>query len=176
MELFKEFKREQENAQVELNSNFVEIEKGVSERVQKTGNETIAGTKNFTGNLQVAGKNVLTEIDTNPLWSGAWMMNAVQTVTPKKKITDCQTGWILVFQGWDSASSSSSDSVFHFFHIPKTQAIHFSGKGINLQISDWKGANRGIKYVYVSDTQVKGHEMNGTAPNNTLVMTRVFEY
>lgn len=174
MELFKEFKREQENAQVELNSNFVEIEKGVSERVQKTGNETIAGTKNFTGNLQVAGKNVLTTIDTNPLWSGAWMMNAVQIVTPKKKITDCQTGWILVFQGY--ISGEVSDSVFHYFHIPKTHALRHNGNGINLQISDWRGATRGIKYIYISTTQIKGHEMNGAAPNNTLVLSEVVEY
>lgn len=167
------FKKGDPDYHVQLNDNFKELSDG---KVSKTGNETITGIKNFTGNLRVAGNDVLTTVKTDPLWSGAWMMNAVQTVTPKKKITDCQTGWILVFQGWDSSTSSSSNSIFYFFHIPKAHAVHFGGRGINLQISDWKGANRGIKYVYVNDTTIKGHEMNGTAPNNTVVMTRVFEY
>ena len=53
MTLFKEFEHGQENAHVELNENFTEIDGALANKVSKTENETISGTKNFTGNLQV---------------------------------------------------------------------------------------------------------------------------
>ncbi|EHQ8840011.1 hypothetical protein KI123_002661, partial [Enterococcus faecalis] len=80
-----------------------------------------------------------------PLWTGVLGLYANQSATPSKKITDCQTGWILVFQAYESGSAS--ESTFHYFHIPKSHAIYHNGAGINLQISDWRGVNRGLKYV-----------------------------
>ncbi|MGT9032694.1 hypothetical protein ACVV55_13770 [Enterococcus faecalis] len=109
-----------------------------------------------------------------PLWTGVLGLYANQSATPSKKITDCQTGWILVFQAYESGSAS--ESTFHYFHIPKSHATYHNGAGINLQISDWRGVNRGLKYVYVRENRITGHEMNSISPNNKLVLTEIFEY
>lgn len=142
--------------------------------VKKTGNEDIAGVKNFKDDLQLNGKSVETKLDSDILWSGGWILNEVQTITPKKKLSDCKTGWILVFQEYDKGTTTGS--AFNYFHVPKCHVIKRSGKGLVFQISNYNGTAKGVKYMYISDTQIKGNALNGQAPNNIQVITEIYEY
>ncbi|MGX7265367.1 hypothetical protein [Enterococcus crotali] len=142
--------------------------------VKKTGNEEIAGVKNFKGDLQLNGKSVETKLDSGILWTGTWILNELQTITPKKKLSDCKTGWILVFQEYDKGATNSS--AFHYFHVPKCHVIKHNNRGLVFQISNYNGATMGVKYLYISDTQIKGHSLNGQAPNNIQAITEIYEY
>lgn len=55
------FKKGDSDYQDELNQNFSEVAAGVDGSVKKTGNETIAGVKNFKDGLQSGGIKVLTD-------------------------------------------------------------------------------------------------------------------
>lgn len=158
MDLFKAFTRGQENAQEQLNENFAEIE---------------------TNNLSMATKaeveSTFSKIpEKETLWTGGWTMNGDQTVTPKKKLSDCTTGWILVFQNYVDGKVTTSE--FNYFHIPKVHVKKYNGKGIVCPIVNYNGNIRGAKYLYVNDDKLKGNDLNGSAANNFQVLTEIYEY
>ena len=55
------FKKGDSDYQDELNSNFTEVAAGVDSSVSKTGNETVAGIKDFKDGLFSKGNSVLTQ-------------------------------------------------------------------------------------------------------------------
>lgn len=152
--------------------NVADAIKGQS--VTQTGDQEIDGVKNYRDSLQVGGKEVELKLETDRLWTGAWVMNASQTVNLTKKVTDCRTGIILLFQ--PLSDGKLEESTVTYFHVPKSHVIYHSGVGINIPITSWAGKDKGIKYLYITDTQIKGNAMNGNAPNNILVLSEVLEY
>lgn len=142
--------------------------------VKKTGDENISGVKNFKDGIQQNGKALLTETELSALWTGGWVMNTTQTVTPKKKLTECRTGWILRWQRILGGEVKFQD--YNYTYVPKQHTIDAAGMGVSCMIDSGAGDAKSVKYIYVRDENIKGHGNNSTNPSGSFVLTAVFEF
>lgn len=108
--------------------------------------------------------------DNETLWSGASYMNASQTVNLKHsdnttaKISEQPHGIVLVWSAY--TSQGAQDYNFHCDFIPKSFVTLSNGGGYTCIMSAQKFGNIATKYIYVTNTQIKGHADNkatGTA-------------
>ena len=126
--------------------------------------------------------------DPNPLWSGQYYMSSPnstpQTVTPSKKLSECRTGWLLLWSDYD-AGSGSNDSDFVTTIIPKNNPSGgtWGGKSFLCDIPRYVGSNaedvdterRIIKPIYVHDDCIKGSYQNDKDERNDVVLRAVYE-
>lgn len=126
--------------------------------------------------------------DPNPLWSGQYYMSSPnstpQTVTPSKKLSECRTGWLLLWSDYD-AGSGSNDSDFVTTVIPKNNPSGgtWGGKSFLCDIPRYVGSNaedvdterRIIKPIYVHDDCIKGSYQNDKDERNDVVLRAVYE-
>lgn len=126
--------------------------------------------------------------DPNPLWSGQYYMSSPnstpQTVTPTKKLSECRTGWLLLWSDYD-AGSGSNDSDFVTTIIPKNDPSgnKWGGKSFLCDIPRYVGSNaedvdterRIIKPIYVHDDCIKGSYQNDKDERNDVVLRAVYE-
>jgi hypothetical protein len=93
------------------------------------------------------------------LWSGAYYMNASQSIdltdTP---ISSQPHGIVLIWSAYSNGQEQNWDWVCTF--IPKFFAQNQSGNGILINMNTLDYGSVGSKYVYVSDTQITGHANN----------------
>lgn len=90
------------------------------------------------------------------LWSGAYYMQADQTVTLSEAVTDQTNGISLVFSLYSDNTAKNQEFFTHF--IPKSFCELQNGKGISIQLcSAWGNA---VKYLYINNTSIGGHANN----------------
>ena len=106
-------------------------------------------------------------------------MAADQTVTLSEPISRQQNGIILVWSTRPSAGGISDDN-WNYGYIPKWSVTDqpFVGAGGTTQILGQGDSSPFIKkYVYVTDTQVKGYDANyDNTTNRRLALRRVIGY
>lgn len=110
--------------------------------------------------------------DDEILWSGGLFMSDTHTVTPSKKLSDCPNGWVLVWSEFKDGEALSSG--WQFSYIPKKYGSLSAG-GSWQPVCGTSGTTT-LKYIYCSDTQVKGHARNDDAPQNTAVLRHVLSF
>jgi hypothetical protein len=115
------------------------------------------------------------------LWTGAWYMNASQTATPSKKLSECKTGWILVWSDYDSVAKKAGDYDINYTHIPKYSVSKYSGKQVFFPVMNYMSTTAvGMtgKKLYVYDDKLVGHDDNASADNgsNDVVLRAIVEY
>lgn len=166
--------------------------------VHKTGNTTgwVQGygslgsvyTNYQDGNSGWRGWRCVWDNDPNPLWSGAMYMsssNSVpQTVTPSKKLSECRTGWLLLWSDYDPGAGAN-DADFATTIIPKNNPSGgtWGGKSFLCDIPRYMGSNaedvdterRIIKPIYVHDDRIEGSYQNASDERNDVVLRAVFE-
>ena len=120
------------------------------------------------------------------LWSGAYYMNASQTVTPSKKLSECRNGWMLIWSDYDPDTSTVNDGDFvtsviykrkpgdtnwngesHYFDVPRY---------IGTDTSDSTTEKRVIKRLYVYDNKLVGYDSNRQSDRNDVVLRAVYEF
>lgn len=109
----------------------------------------------------------------NTLWSGQQYPTASQTITPSKPLNECLTGWILRWQRYEPGQGTT-DTNFLYTHVPKVHGAHKSGSGVGFLIR--RDSTIVEKYVYATNTTIKGHDENGQDNRRTIVLSGVFEY
>lgn len=126
--------------------------------------------------------------DPNPLWSGQMYMSSPnstpQTVTPSKKLSECRTGWLLLWSDYDPGSGSN-DADFATTVIPKNNPSGgtWGGKSFLCDIPRYIGSNtddvdterRIIKVIYVHDDCIKGSYQGDADERNDVVLRAVYE-
>lgn len=128
------------------------------------------------------GWKCIYESTNSPLWSGAYYMNATQTVTPSKALSKCRNGWVLVWSDYDPDTSKPTGADHFTTVIPKLNggAATWSGQSVTLAIptalSDSGVLTMAGKRIYVHDTKIVGHAANRIAPANDVVLRAVYEY
>ena len=128
------------------------------------------------------GWKCIYESTNSPLWSGAYYMNATQTVTPSKALSKCRNGWVLVWSDYDASTSKPTGADHFTTVIPKLNggAATWSGQSVTLAIptalSDSGVLTMAGKKIYVHDTKIVGHAVNRIAPANDVVLRAVYEY
>lgn len=100
------------------------------------------------------------DFDMKPLWTGASYMNESSTVTPTKKLSECLSGWILVWSDYD-VGSGTNDFDFAYSVIPK---FLVSGGQTNLfSIPNYTSATKvshTIKKLRVYNDRLVGYPEN----------------
>lgn len=126
--------------------------------------------------------------DPDPLWSGAMYMSSPnsspQTVTPSKKLSECRTGWLLLWSDYDPGVGAN-DADFATTIIPKNNPSggKWGGKSFLCDIPRYVGSNtddvdterRIIKPIYVHDDRIEGSYQNDKDERNDVVLRAVFE-
>lgn len=122
------------------------------------------------------------------LWSGASYLNSSnstpQVVTPSKKLSQCRTGWLLLWSDYDPGDSAN-DSDFCTTFIPKytPSGGTWGGKCFYCDIPMYVGSDvtnlstekRCIKPIYVHDNCIKGSYQNTSGGRNDVVLRAVYE-
>ncbi|WNO29829.1 minor structural protein 2 [Bacillus phage SDFMU_Pbc] len=115
------------------------------------------------------------------LWSGYIFMNGSEAVTPKRKISDCPNGWIMVWSRYDRGETYNS--FWNFVYVPKRFGtlsaggmVHSLGADPTIGTGSVTKIQPVFKYIYVNDTTITGHAQNGESPNNTSVLRYVYTW
>ena len=120
------------------------------------------------------------------LWSGALYMTANHTVTPTKKLSECEHGWMLLWSDYDESSSTANDGDFVTTMIPKWNPSGgtWSGKSFYCDIPRYIGADqtdvttegRIIKMIYIYDNKIVGHAANNKGIRTDVVLRAIYEF
>lgn len=120
------------------------------------------------------------------LWSGAYYMTASQTVTPSKKLSECKTGWMLLWSDYDENTGTVNDGDFVTTLIPKwnPSGSTWAGKSFYCDIPRYIGADQSnvatesriIKMIYVHDNKIVGHAANNQGTRSDVVLRAVYEF
>lgn len=143
----------------------------------------------YAGYLDVGtwkGWRCLTNASSNVLWSGASYLKAEQTITPSKKLSECRTGWILLWSDYDESSTTANDADFCTTMIPKFRpnGTNWDGKMFLCDIPRFYGSDtsnpdtekRIMKAIYIHDNKIVGHTINNLATRTDVVLRAVYEF
>lgn len=95
------------------------------------------------------------------LWSGGYYMNDTQTATLSEAISAQANGVVLVWSEYTDGESVNAN--FNMFFVPKHFITLHAGKGMANFIGNGSGNIMCMKYVYISDTSIKGYAANNSA-------------
>lgn len=120
------------------------------------------------------------------LWSGALYMNANQVVTPSKPLSECRTGWMLLWSDYDPDNSVAKDEDFVTTFIPRLSpnGSAWNGQSYYFDIPRYIGSNtsdvtteaRIIKRLYVADETLTGYSANNAGTRTDVVLRAVYEF
>lgn len=159
----------------QVDSLEVKISSGNSEWVQCDGIQMVEGsipsvyqTEDATFLMADGGYEI--SFNQNMLWAGAIYPQSSHTVVPDKPLQDCRNGWILEWKAY-TPGQGAENSNFQYYYIPKRNT---SGYGHRLNLA--RGSNMIEKYIYIYNDRIVGNDVNSSSPNNTLVLSTVFEF
>ena len=92
------------------------------------------------------------------LWSGGYYMSANQTATLSEAISAQANGIVLVWSYYVDGANDNSN--FHSFFVPKHFVSVHNGKGLSMFLTNASLSIAAGKYVYISDTTIKGYSNN----------------
>lgn len=137
-------------------------------------------TQSAKGLMSAADKKKLDGVGVQKvLWSapaataGGYMMTAGHTVTLSESVSAQHSGIVIAWSAY--SSGAAHDYNWQYFFIPKQQVANKPGGGVNMPLMTTTFGTIGNKYVYVSNTQIKGHDDNsktGTANGVTYANNR----
>lgn len=100
------------------------------------------------------------------LWSGAFYMNASQTIQLAEKISEQTSGIVLVFSRY--SSSTARDYHFNTHFVPKMQIANHAGCGHTFLMStDGTFSVFAAKYLYINDSNIVGNDVNESTGTGT---------
>ena len=92
------------------------------------------------------------------LWTGTWYMTAAHIANLSEKISEQVNGVVLVFSRIGDGVAQNDN--FASFFVPKYIVAQHPGLGMNFFIAHSTFEYVGAKYLYFTDTQIKGHANN----------------
>lgn len=120
------------------------------------------------------------------LWSGASYLKDTQTVTPSKKLSECNHGWLLLWSDYDPDNTTANDADFETTVIPKwhPSGSTWSGKMFLCDVPRYYGSDtsnvdtekRIMKAVYIHDDKIVGHTINNLSTRTDVVLRAVYEW
>lgn len=121
------------------------------------------------------------DFEQTQLWMGAYYVQGATTITPKKKLSECRTGWLLVWSDYNDDTDTENDYNWAFSYIPKF--FHTIDKGGGLYVPIINNMTSSVigltaKTLYVNDSTLSGNDDNGSNNNGTrdVVLRYIYEY
>ena len=103
---------------------------------------------------------IIQELSANKvLWTGAYFMIATQTITLSESISAQNKGIVLCWSAYENETAQDYDWVYHF--VPKWHISVSNGSGVDFFLSTLNTA--GHKYLYISDTSIRGYASNSSS-------------
>lgn len=108
---------------------------------------------------------------TSLLWEGSEVLGSSdERIYPSKLLSECKTGWILVFA---RTTTTSVDNI-NYYHIPK---IHLDVGAFGIRVLLGSIGNRSLsKFIYTHNDRLSGHASNITDGNDAMSIIAVYEY
>ncbi|KZN96173.1 hypothetical protein AZI98_08910 [Aeribacillus pallidus] len=132
--------------------------------------------------IQVKDDFILQPLPMNGLWVGSMYLQASQTVTPSKPLSQCRNGWVLVWSDYDPGVGAN-DADFHVTLIPKKYGEVYAGKIFFAMVPVYATASTVdyvIKKLYIYNDRIVGHDdnMSGNDGNNAfdVVLRNIWEW
>lgn len=120
------------------------------------------------------------------LWSGAKLVKANETITPSKKLSECRTGWMLLWSDYDPDTSSGVDGDFVTTFIPNRNHLGSTWNGstffadiprfIGSNTQDTSTEKRIIKWFNVYDDKITGTAANGYPDRDDVALRAIYEF
>lgn len=141
---------------------------------------------NYKDNNGWKGWKAIHDVTSNILWSGKLYPNANHTITPSKKLSECRTGWMLLWSDYDPDSSTANDADFVTTMIPKYRhdGEVWNGKTFLCDVPRFYGSNtddtstekRIMKTLTIYDDKIVGNVTNSKGDRNDVVLRAVYEF
>lgn len=131
------------------------------------------------------GWHVLYEKNPGALWTGKVYMTDNHTVTPTKKLSECQHGWLLLWSDYDADTNTANDYDYCTTMISKRKADNalWSGQKFLCHIpsfaseaSPYTVTTDMIKSIKVYDEKLVGNAINSMGGRNDVVLRAVYEF
>ena len=111
----------------------------------------------------------------SPLWEGGWFLNSSQSLVASKAITDCKTGYILEWVGYNNNASTGGDICYTY--LPKTMIIKNGLNKWHRCVISGHGGDVFAKVIkFTAFNNIRGDNQNGASPRNKSILHRVWEY
>lgn len=116
------------------------------------------------------------------LWTGASYPLATDTITPSKPLSQCRTGWLLLWSDYDEASTAGGDFDYATSIIPKMKADGASWSGQSfMDVVPASLTEAGTNFIVakkliVHDDRIIGYAGNGaTTEGKDVALRAVYE-
>lgn len=100
------------------------------------------------------------------LWQGAYYMTANQTAPLATPVSEQPHGIVLVFSNYDTTNGVANDYDWHCYFVPKYLVDIKGGTGHCFNMMSQSYGDIASKYLYISDTSIRGHDNNSKAATN----------
>lgn len=141
--------------------------------------------ENYLDNGTWQGWKTIYEATPTPLYiseTGTFPNNDVE-ITPTKKLSECRTGWQLVFTGYDDTQSTAHDQYTQVVSIPKRsyKNANWNGETTTFQLVYGYTSTSGtiqscIKSFNVYDDSIVSTSFNSTGNSRNMVLRAIYEY
>ena len=119
-----------------------------------------------------------------PLWTGSYYMTAGHTVTPSKKLSQCEHGWMLLWSDYDPDTGTVNNTDFCTTMIPNRNWAGgtWNGAAYYCDVPRYTAGtatdseSRIIKVLNVYDNKLVGSANNNAAPRSDVVLRAVYEF
>ena len=99
-------------------------------------------------------------IGANKLWGGAYYMSEGHTIDLAEPVSAQFSGIVLVFSRYDIANGEALNEHFSYHFVPKLVVEEQSDRGSIFNMSTSNETFSASKYLYITDTQIRGHANN----------------
>lgn len=163
------------NLYVNGNSKAIRVTTGTTDvAIQNTASGKWLQLKD-NGDLTYGGIKVLRDVETKPLWQGYHHMSKSETVKPSKRLSECNTGWIIVWSDWNDGGKGENFN-FVYSYIPKN-TIWKDGQNTCFALSTGEGDDTYTnKTLYIYDDRFTGNDNNKKGTSYDVVIRCVLEF
>lgn len=145
---------------------------------------------NYLDNGTWKGWKAIYDANPSPLWApsngtGGYYMTAGHTVTPTKKLSECRNGWLLLWSDYNPDEGKTQDYDWSCTVIPKIRPSGEKWQGHSWlcdipmgmqQASPYTNEVRRMKWLYIYDDKITGHDGNNQNSRNDCVLRAVMEW
>lgn len=117
-----------------------------------------------------------------PLWSGSSQVKSSDTITPTKKLDECNHGWVLMWSDYNVESETPSESDIATTIIPKKNAAGNNWTGqdsyslLPTYVTTAQAVTVACKRLKVYNNRIVGYDLNEAEPANDVVLRAIYEY
>lgn len=130
------------------------------------------------------GWRTIHDVKRKPLWSGIRYMTETHTITPTKKLSECEHGWMLLWSDYDPDTGTTNNTDFCTTMIPNRNWTGgtWNGASYYCDVPRYSAGtatdseSRVIKLLSVYDNKLVGNANNAAAPRNDVVLRAVYEF